>query len=155
MLPKHHLILGFVFSLILLILFPQIGLFGFFIIFLSSFLIDIDHYLYYLIRKKDFNLKNAFNWFINNETKYFSLPISKRKRIHPPLCFMHTFEFLLIILILIRYSNIFLFLLIGFVFHLFLDIAFSMYRNSQSHDFSVIYHYLNIQFKKLKSIEDI
>ena len=52
MLPKYHIIFGFLFSLILFIFFPFIGLGGFLIIFASSVLIDVDHYAYYLFKNK-------------------------------------------------------------------------------------------------------
>ncbi len=57
MLPKHHVVLGFVISLTVFIIFPSIGLISFLIIWASSVLIDFDHYLYYVFKKKDFSLK--------------------------------------------------------------------------------------------------
>ena len=53
MYPKHHILLGFIFSVFVFILFPKIGILGVSIIFLSSFLIDVDHYIGYAIRKRD------------------------------------------------------------------------------------------------------
>ena len=64
MLPKKHIILGLIFSLTLIFLFPAIGWKGFGVIFLSSVFIDIDHYLYFIFKKKDINLMNSYNWFI-------------------------------------------------------------------------------------------
>lgn len=69
MLPKTHIILGFVFSWILFNLFPNIGITGFVVVFISSFMIDIDHYLFYVFHKKDINPKNAFTWFISKNKK--------------------------------------------------------------------------------------
>ncbi|MFQ5531781.1 MAG: hypothetical protein ACE5ES_04160, partial [Candidatus Nanoarchaeia archaeon] len=66
MLPKTHIILGFIFSVLIFFLFPQMGLIGASLIFFSSFLIDFDHYLYYLFKKKDPNPRNSVKWFMKH-----------------------------------------------------------------------------------------
>ena len=55
MLPKWHLFLGFFFALTLFLVFPEIEIAGFLIIFFSTFLMDIDHYIYYVFKKRDFS----------------------------------------------------------------------------------------------------
>lgn len=116
MLPKYHILFGFLFSLILYLLFPFVGLLGFLTIFLSSFLIDIDHYLYYVFKKKDLNLKSAYYFFI------------KKPKINPAMYFLHGIEVLSILFILgLFLNNLFLFIFIGFVFHLFLDVIWMVY----------------------------
>jgi hypothetical protein len=121
--PLSHLIFGIIFSLILLIIFPKIGFFGFFIIFLSSVFIDVDHYLYYVLKRKNFNLKNSFYWYVNNGEKYYSFPESKRKTLYFGLCFLHGIEviFLLFLLLIVFKNPVFLFLSTGFLFHQFID----------------------------------
>src|SRR3989344_2064766 len=90
MLPKYHALLGFIFSAIVFLIFPQIKLIGALIIFLSSFLIDVDHYLYYIIIKKDFSLKNAYNYHLDIRNN------NKKGKIR----LFHTAEFLIVLLIL-------------------------------------------------------
>ncbi|MDP2673070.1 MAG: hypothetical protein Q8O84_04625, partial [Nanoarchaeota archaeon] len=60
MLPKYHVLFGFLFSLILFLIFPFIGLSGFLIIFISSVLIDIDHYLFYVFKNRIFSINKAY-----------------------------------------------------------------------------------------------
>jgi len=110
MLPKWHALLGAIFSIILVILFPAIGWLGAFVIFASSVLIDVDHYLWYVWKEKDWSLKKA----------YFYLKNSKRKV--KRMMILHTFEFLLLLGIASFYSKFLFYILIGFVFHSIVDI---------------------------------
>jgi hypothetical protein len=151
--PLSHFIFGIIFSLLLFLIFPKMGLLGFLLIVFSSVLIDFDHYVYYVLRKKDFSLKNAYNWFIQNEQKYLSLSSSERKQIYPSLCLIHTFEFLILFALLIFYSHVFLFILTGFIFHLFLDFVYAVYSHVEGHDISAVYNC--IKSRRLKHIEDI
>ncbi len=73
----HHVILGFIFSLIL---FPLVGFFSL-IIFISSFMIDIDHYFYYIIKKNDLNLINSINYYL-------------KKHREESVLFFHSVEFI-------------------------------------------------------------
>jgi hypothetical protein len=145
MLPKYHIFYGLIFSLILFILFPDfIGLTGFFIIFLSSFLIDVDHYLYYAISKKDFSLKNAYSWFIEKSSKANKLSKAEKKKLKTMPCIFHGIEAFFILAILSFFFPIFLFFLLGFAFHEALD-AINIIRNdfSLNHIGSQIRNFLN------------
>ncbi len=128
MLPKNHIILGLFFSLIVFLIFPELGLGGFFIIWLSSFLIDVDHYLFYVWLKKDFHPLRAYNWFMKKHKTFHSLSkndkIQKSKNTYIP-CIFHGIEAIIVLIILYLfmpfYNEIFLYILIGFLFHEFLD----------------------------------
>lgn len=134
MLPKYHIILGFLFSLILYLIFPFISLWGSLIIFASSVLIDVDHYIYYIFAKKDLSLKNAYSFFI------------KKPKLNPAMYFFHGIEILLILFILgIFINKLFLFILIGFSFHLFLDIIEQIYYGFRIAKVSLVYDF--IKFK--------
>jgi len=117
MLPKYHILLGFTLSILLysfsLITLPQATL-----IFLSSFLIDIDHYLFYVKKKKDYNLKNAVIWF--KETLFL-------KKHKPMLVVFHTIEFIVLIAILSLYFKALIFILIGLLFHSITDLFYFIY----------------------------
>ena len=94
MLPQTHIILGFLISLLLLALFPEITLFGFFVIWLSSVLIDIDHYLFYVYLKKDWNLKRSYKWFIKKSKQFENFSNKEKKLfISPAPCFLHGIEY--------------------------------------------------------------
>jgi len=153
MYPKQHLFLGLAFSLILFLLYPKIGLTGFFLIFLSSVLIDIDHYVYYVVKKKDFSLKNAYLWFINIDKKMAKMTKKQRNNFYIALCFLHGFELLIILFLLANISELFFFIFIGFSFHLLLDIAHQVNYKERLDKVSLINDFF--RFKKLKSAEEI
>jgi hypothetical protein len=128
MLPKTHILLGLIFSTILFLIFPQIGLIGFLIIFLSSFLIDVDHYLFYVFTKKDLSLQNAHSWFIKRHNKFKNLSKEQKKQVlkntYTP-CIFHGIETIILLILLYfflpKFNEFFLYILIGFLFHEFLD----------------------------------
>ena len=153
MLPLKHIIWGFIFSLLCFLLFPSIGLIGFSLILLSSVLIDVDHYLYYVYKKKDWNLKNAYNWFIKNANKFLSFPKKQRNNFYIGFYFLHGIEILLILLLLTIFSRYFFFIFIGFSFHLLFDIVYSTTSIDRIDKFSIVHDFL--KFKKMKFIEDV
>lgn len=108
MLPKPHLVFGAIFSVILYI--TGFSVFSCVVILLSSILIDFDHYLYYIIKKKDFSLKRAYIWH------------ERLDKFHKPMMMVfHTVEFLILVLILSYFNRIFIFIFIGMIFHSILD----------------------------------
>lgn len=145
MLPKHHIIFGLLFALAAFILFPRIGLIGTSIIFLSSVLIDVDHYLFYAFSKKDFSLKNAYEWFIEKSKTNMCLPKNQIKTIP---CLFHGIETSLILILLIFISPIFFFILLGFLFHQSLDLV-DIHLNKQpfKHLGSQTYNFLAYRVK--------
>jgi hypothetical protein len=132
MLPKTHLIFGAIFS-VLVYFFFSITFFQASLIFLSSFLIDIDHYLLYICRKKDFSLKNAYLWHKNIEVPH-----------KPFLHIFHTIELILLIGIFSFIFQSFLFVLIGILFHSIFDTVFIMYycRNFYAREFFLTKYFL-------------
>jgi hypothetical protein len=152
MLPKYHIILGFLFSLALFLIFPNLSLIDCFIIFLSSFLIDIDHYIYYAFKKKDFNPKTSVKYFLNKRRNLFKMKIKERKKFYSCFCFLHGIEILVILFALgIFLSKYFIFVFLGFSFHLLLDLMQEKYLGSRMDKLSIIYDY--IKFRKLKFFE--
>jgi len=147
MLPSKHFIFGLMFAGFLYFIFPQIGLMGFSIIIFSTFLIDVDHYLYYVYKKKDFNLKNAYKWFIEHQKELLSLPLKQRNKFQTGFSFLHGIEVLFILLILwIFVSKYFLFVFVGFAFHLLLDSIYQTTYWDRINKVSLIWDYL--KFKK-------
>lgn len=144
MLPKQHIILGLIFATVLLLLFPQIGLIGFLIIIFSTVLIDVDHYLFYVWYKKDYSLRNCYRWFIKKSREFRNLSKEQKKKINCPPIIFHGFEALIILIILSFFSKIFIYILIGFLFHEFLDIINIISGGcSPKHSGSQIYNILN------------
>ena len=126
MYPKQHIIFGLFFSLILFLLFPKIGFFGAVVIFASSVLIDVDHYIYYVFKKKDFSLKRAYIWNVEISKKFCHLSKEQRKKFHKPFHFFHGIEILIVLFFLGIIYSFFFFILIGFSFHLILDFFYEV-----------------------------
>lgn len=117
MLPKYHILSGFLFAYIIY-WFSSITIFQATLIFLSAVLIDFDHYTFYVQKKKDWSLKNAYLW-------HKALPKKHKPVMHP----LHAIEFIILVTILSFYFNVFFFILIGMLFHSILDIIDMFYNH--------------------------
>lgn len=139
MLPRSHILFGMIFSFLIWLLFP-ITLLDASIIFLSSFLIDIDHYLLYMLRKKDFSLSHAYKYFYKTGMKV----LNSKKKLKCPISFMHTAEFLILLAILSIFSHYLFLVFIGFLFHSILDIVMMIKKNRMhAREFSLINYMVN------------
>jgi hypothetical protein len=125
MLPKWHVLTGFLFAYVIYgsisLTFFQVSL-----IFLASIFIDFDHYIWYIHRKKDWSLKNAYDF------------LKEKKHLRTMMIF-HTIEFHILIALLIFVWGGFLYILIGMIFHSVLDIIdMSFKRELKNREFSLI-----------------
>lgn len=118
MLVHKHVIINLIISLILLFFIQPIYVL---IIFLSSVLIDVDHYFYYIFKRKRFSLKSAYNWNLIEGRKFKELSLKERKKHQYFIFILHSIELLLILLILSRFSIFFFLIFIGFSIHLLED----------------------------------
>ncbi|MFW5847249.1 MAG: hypothetical protein ACOCUU_03780 [Nanoarchaeota archaeon] len=150
MLPYKHIFLGAIFSYVIFLLFPQIEVLGFLIIFFSSFLIDVDHYIYYACKKKDFSLKRAVKWFFKNRDILLNYSSKKRKEFYTGIYFLHGIEILVVLGLLIFVSEYFLYVLIGFLFHIISDIIYLILTKNRISKISLISDFL--KSKKLKLV---
>jgi len=155
MLPQTHFILGIIFVILLYFLFsPIISIFGLAIILLSSVLIDIDHYVYYIFKKKDLNLFTAHKWYIKNIRKLYSMNKEQKKKVYLGFYFFHGIESLIILFFLGFYlSPIFNLIFIGFLFHLFVDFISEIMFEHRFGKLSVIYDLFT--FRKLTNLDTI
>lgn len=123
MLPKIHIIIGAIVSSLIFLFFPSIGWLAAIIIFLSSFLIDFDHYLFYVFKSKDINPRKAFLWFLSQRDFLLSIPKNKRKDYKKAIFIFHGIEFLVVLTFLVVFVHkIFLFILLGIIIHLAMDL---------------------------------
>jgi len=120
MLPKWHIFIGFLFTIILKFTTP-IDYTNLLIIFLASFLIDVDHWFVYVLKKKDFSISKAYNWFIQKGIKYEKLSLKERKKYKKLIMIFHGIEFWILLLVLSVYSKIFIFILLGIAIHMVFD----------------------------------
>ncbi|MDD5192064.1 MAG: hypothetical protein PHH54_05700 [Candidatus Nanoarchaeia archaeon] len=142
MLPKWHILFAFLFAYILY-WFTSMTIIDASLIFLSSVLIDFDHYFWYGFKKKDWSLKNSYIY------------LKKHRDIYKPLMLFHTIEFHIFIGLLIFFFQGFLYILIGMMFHSVLDITDMAYRNKLGlREFSLV-RYLILKNKKKDSIFNI
>ena len=124
---KQHLLIGFVVSYILIYFFNFHLLAGL-IIFLSSVLIDGDHYLWYSFETKDWNPLNAIRWYKQSIPKWFSLTPKEREKFKRGVFICHGIFFWIILLVLSFISQIFLWIFIGVMVHMVADWADLIYR---------------------------
>lgn len=149
MFPKAHILLGFVFTLVLFLLFPNLSLIQLSIVFLSSFLIDFDHYLYYCFVKKSINPFKAYRWFV--ERTYYVMRLSREERNKHKGVFLlfHGLEFFLVLTIFGKFVHpYFYFILIGVLFHIFLDLIYQRVHHDRWDKVSIIHDFF--KFKKLQ-----
>jgi len=154
MYPRYHVLFGFIFSVILFIFCPKINLLAAIIIFLSSFLIDADHYLFVAWKLKQKNLFKAYLQSVQLKKRCNFTPKEQRKKLSTGFYLFHGLECLIILFLFGFFVHkFFYFVLIGAVFHLFLDYFEIFYLNLKIHKFSVIWDYVafpnsNKNFKK-------
>ena len=154
MLPHKHFVYGILLSLILVLIMPQIGFIGVFLIISSTVCLDADHYIYYLYKKKDWSLVNAYRFFRNTHKKFLAMPIEKRVRYYGAWCFLHGIEVLILVFLLTLFvSEYFGFVFIGIAFHLLLDYFEHWNFYSRFDKISLAYDFL--KFRKLKNINEI
>ncbi len=112
MLPYEHALYGLIVAVVLF-LFHLIPLTGALILWLVSFLIDVDHYAFYVLAKHDFNLRRAYHFFAHQDKSYYK----QKSEYRAPLCAFHTVEVLLLVIVLSFYYKIALYILIGMLLH--------------------------------------
>lgn len=120
MLPKYHILYGAIFTAVVWFFFQTISPIYLSIIFLSSFLIDFDHYISGAIKCKSLNFKKVVDYnykFMYQQAKN----VKKGIRIRENFNLFHTVEFHLFIAILGIFYLPFLYVFIGMVFHSLLD----------------------------------
>lgn len=89
--------------------------------FIGGVLFDVDHYLNYVVKKRDLSLRRAHTWY-SNLTKDIQTEPKRYLALH----IFHTIEFMFLLLALgYIFDNYFLFL--GVLFHNFLDLIYMYY----------------------------
>ena len=94
-------------SILAVVLYPFFGI-GSLFVFVSGFLIDLDHYPIYVMRFKNLNPFKANSYFIDR------MPTKV-------LCVFHTFEFLLVLVVIAFFNSAGSIMLIGWATHMAMD----------------------------------
>lgn len=130
--PLFHLVTALVIYAILGPKKPLVFLF-----FLSSaFLLDLDHYLYYVFAYQDLNIFHALSYFD-----------SIRHTPRAAFAFFHTVEFLFLSLILIfplpkKSKAVYLWFLIGLLLHLLTDLSQGIFYDRVNYRWWSVLHWL-------------
>lgn len=150
--PKWHILWGFVFSYLIAYFF-SLSFIHFTILFLSTwFFIDLDHAVIYVLKTKNFNPWKFIQWSKEKKEERMALTASEKLKTEFPHFFMHSAEFLILLTLLSFLNENFLFILLGFIFHLIFDwIAMPYEEENILFKISQIYTYIkNKKAKKLK-----
>ena len=117
---KWHILIGFVFSYALVCFF-NFSIFSGIIIFLSSWMIDGDHYLWYGLAMRDWNPVAAIRWNNSLEPKWYSLSKEQMLKFKLKTLICHGILFWAILFLLSYIHIIFLWVLIGVAIHMVAD----------------------------------
>jgi hypothetical protein len=124
MLPKTHILLGAIFSVIFYLLFPNTEWYNLFLIFFSSFLIDFDHYLASIFKdESNISLSKSLEYHKKQGIIQFNeraRGIRRKGSFH----LFHTIEFHIFIFALGLIFMPFLYIFIGMAFHSLCDILY-------------------------------
>ena len=153
MFPKWHVLFGFIFSLLLFLIFPEINALEASILFFSSFLIDVDHYLYYVFRKRKLGILSAYNWFVIHGKRFRQLSKEEKLKHYCSILIFHGIEPLILLFFLSQIFPLFYFILLGFVFHLLLDYAYEIKVGRVTNKFSLFLHIIKV--RRLLHVEDL
>jgi hypothetical protein len=126
MLPKWHILWGGIFTLILWAFVPEISFLYLGLVFLSSFLIDFDHYIWAVKHTRKFGLSHALKFHEKLGKKEVA---EKKKGIKKrgPFHLFHTVEFHGLIGLLGFFWIGFFYVFIGMIFHSLLDLMYLVY----------------------------
>ena len=132
MLPIVHFLISLLFVVILYPIFGWNSLW----IFLGGYFIDVDHYFLYVFKTKNYSLKKSYFYFKKS---------GAHNRIRKQLFIFHTIETILVLSFLAKYSEMFLIILIGLIFHMILDYIQEYIKYKTIKFPSIIYWYLKIR----------
>ncbi len=117
---RWHILFGFVASYILVEFF-NFSLLAGIIIFLSSWIIDIDHYPWYAFETRNWNPKKAIEWYVQSVPKWKKLSTGERRQFRNGIYVLHDVFFWIALIILALFYNFVLWILIGIFIHIFAD----------------------------------
>ena len=127
MLPKWHILYGYIFSLVLIYFF-KFSLLAGLIVFLSSVFIDLDHVLIYFLKTKNLNPQKFYSWSITKKNIWSSLCKEEKKNLKRPHFILHGIEFILLLSILSYFYTFFFWILLGVILHLVQDLFILFYE---------------------------
>jgi len=116
-----HVILGGIISLLIFLLAPDIAFSSFLVIFVSSVLIDIDHYLSYAITNNDLNFVRMCKYQEKRMKVWEGLSRKQKRYSKHDIIIFHGIEFFLLVAAIALFYELARFILIGISIHMILD----------------------------------
>jgi len=152
MTPKVHAISGFILASLLYFIFPEVNLLFALLIFVSSFAIDGDYFLYHMYKTGKFSLIGTYKYARSRGTKYKSLSKKNKKEYFRAYRIFHGIEIPIILFFLGRFVWAgFYFILIGVGLHLILDWYCDLVYGIRQDKLSIILSLFRL--RKLKEIQ--
>ena len=127
MLPRWHILLGGIFTLLFGLIYPGTYWGYLLLIFLASFLIDFDHYMNAVWKGGSFSLFSAFNYY-DKLGKKLEEDHKRGIRRRSDFQIFHTLEFHIVVALLGFIWIGFWYILIGMIFHSLLDVISLRYK---------------------------
>ena len=118
---KWHILIGFTISYIF-VQFFNFSLIAGLIIFLASWMIDGDHYLWYALESKDYNPFHTIKWYTKSIPKWHTLTLKEKDKFKRGVFIFHGIGFWIILIVLSFIHQLFLWVLIGVAIHIIVDL---------------------------------
>lgn len=128
MLPRYHIFWGAIFTLIIWFSAQQLHPFYLLLIFLSTFLIDFDHYMIHVRKHKNLSLPKALAYMKKIRDEQL-ISHKKGKRERGMFFIFHTIEFHILIAFLGLFWIGFFYVFMGMVFHSLLDLMWLLNKD--------------------------
>ena len=129
MLPRWHILLGAIFTVLIWVFIPSMPSIYLSLIFLSSLLIDFDHYANAAMKRKSLNLQSAFHYHKEMLEKE-KIDLAKGLRRKGDFHLFHTIEFHALIGLLGLFWIGFFYIFVGVLFHSLLDVSSLLFRGA-------------------------
>ena len=128
MIPRWHILFGAIFTLLIWFFAPNLNWIYLILLFLSSFLIDFDHYVNVVIKTKKLSLFHSFRY--HDELQKIELQENKKGlRRKGDFHLFHTVEFHIFVGLLGIFWIGFFYIFIGMVFHSLLDLFWLLQKD--------------------------
>lgn len=121
MYPRWHILSGAILALLVWIAAPNLNFVYIILLFLSSFLMDVDHYFCSVIKTKKLGIFNAFHYhekLVEEEKRKHEQGLKEKSDFH----LFHTIEAHVLIGLLSLFWMGFFYIFLGMVFHSLLDL---------------------------------
>src|SRR3989344_6259660 len=137
MTPKWHFLTGIVAGLLSYFYF-DVSVFYSVVLFLSCFLIDVDHYLFYAFYKKDFSFFSARRWCFYHMMKHKASTYGVRRKSRYPFFIFHGLEVIVPLYFISFIYPVLFFVFLGFFIHWVEDIIMDLIYPGGTNKFSIV-----------------